>query len=852
MIILLRQISIPEFRKHLLRYFLTLLGVLLGVAIFSAVRSANSSLKTALRDTIDRIAGKAVLQVTAGQAGIPESVVDDVRSVPGVRAAVPIIEAVVRTTDASQGSILILGVDMTGDRSMRDYAIEGDAAEVSDPLVFLAQPDSLIISKEFAARNNLKEDDPVTLVTALGNKAFTVRGIMAAKGMAKAFGGNIGVMDIYAAQFVFSRGRFFDRIDVALNEGVKIDDVLPRIQAKLGPGFKIEPPFRRGKQTESLMAAFAQALFLSSVMALLVGLFLIFNAFSVSVTQRRAQIGILRALGVTRAQIQSLFLSESLLLGLVGSVAGIAVGIFLGRAMMLFMASVVEQTYGVRVFVDKLRVDPYWTAFSILLGMATSVVGTYLPARAAARVDPALALQKGKFQIMFLGENWHRRWAGVLLLLICLGVWCTRWSQVLQVQLLIQATLFTGLTLLVPTFSHFLAGLLRRPMGWLFGMEGRLASDSLVQAPRRTSATVAALLFSLAFVISSASLSSSVKTSMMQWVNFTINPDLLVSASENLTTPTFQFPAEIGDELKKIPGVRQVDAFRMIVLDYNNTAPLLMSIEMDQYLHRATPIMEEGRLQDLLAGMLGKNGILISNNLARLHHLRKDDRIVLDTPTGRHEFEVVGVQVDYTSDNGTLLLDRRVYEKLWNDDRVDIFDLMLEKGYDPDTVKQEIQRHFANQRNVFVLTNKDLREEILRLANQFWVLTYVQLMVAILVAVLGILNSLMVSITERKREIGILRALGGERHRVRKTIFLEAVCVGFVAVILSIVVGSTLGYYVVGAVGASITGWIFPYEFPIRVVLALFPGVLFISMLAAWYPSSLALKTPIVEALAYE
>src|SRR5688572_2539209 len=223
MFILLRQISIPEFRKHLLRYFLTMLGIVLGVAVFSGVRSANSSLRLALRNTIDQIAGQAVLQITAGQAGIPESAVDEARAVSGVRAAVPVIEAVVRTADASQGNILILGIDMTGDRSMREYTLEGDDDEVADPLVFLAQPDSLIVSKAFADRNQLTEDAPVTLITALGPKMFTVRGIMSPQGMAMAFGGNIGVMDIYSAQFVFERGRFFDRIDIALDASIKID-----------------------------------------------------------------------------------------------------------------------------------------------------------------------------------------------------------------------------------------------------------------------------------------------------------------------------------------------------------------------------------------------------------------------------------------------------------------------------------------------------------------------------------------------------------------------------------------------------------------------------------------------------
>jgi putative ABC transport system permease protein len=852
MLTLFEQISLPELRRHLLRNVLTALGIVLGVAIFCALRSANASLGAALRDTIDQIAGKAVLQVTAGEAGVGEEAVEAVKSAPGVRAAVPVIEAVVRTTDASQGNILILGVDMAGDRSMRDYRIEGDEDAVADPLVFLAQPDSLIVSKEFAGRNHLAEDSHVELLTALGPKTFTVRGVMALKGMAKAFGGNLAVMDIYSAQFVFGRGRTFDRIDVALNEGVKVDDGTRRIEAKLGPGYKVEPPLRRGKQTESLLEAFSQGLFLSSIMALLVGLFLIFNAFAVSVTQRRAQIGILRALGVTRGQIQSLFLGESLLLGLLGSIAGVAAGILLGRAMMFFMASLVEQIYGVRVFVDRLRVDPFWTAVSLATGVAASLAGAWLPARAAARVDPALALQKGKFQVLFLGENRRRRWIGVALLGACLATTLTPWANGLSVQTVVFVVLFLGLTLLVPTFSQLLAVLLRRPMGWAFGMEGQLASDSLVAAPRRTSATVAALMFSLAFVLIMATYSLSVKISMMKWVDSAINSDLFVSASESLSARTFQFPAAVGEELKKVPGVRQVDSVRLLILGYGGGAPLLASIEMEQYLRRGRPLMEDGRIEGLLPGMLGRNGVLVSNNFARLHHVGKGDSIHLDTPTGRHEFEVVGVIVDYSSDSGSLLIDREVYKRLWKDDRVDTFDLMVEKGYDPEIVRREVYRRFAGNRHVFVLTNQDMRREMIRITDQFFAFEYVQLLVAVVVAVLGIVNSLVVSIHERRREIGILRGLGGERRQVRKAILLEAASIALVAVTLGIGAGAILGYYVINSFGAAINGWVFPYRFPTAMALALVPGVVGVSLLAAWYPARLALRMPLVEALAYE
>jgi putative ABC transport system permease protein len=383
-------------------------------------------------------------------------------------------------------------------------------------------------------------------------------------------------------------------------------------------------------------------------------------------------------------------------------------------------------------------------------------------------------------------------------------------------------------------------------------VEGRLASDSLVQAPRRTSATVSALMFGLSFVLIIATFNVSSRTSIFRWVDASINPDLFVWASESITVRNFQLPASVGEELKVIPGIRQVDAVRILKLDFNGRQPLLISIEMDQFLRRSTVLLEDGRVEDLLPGMLGKQGVLISNNLARMHKLKRGSRIALDSPTGRHEFDVVGIQIDYTSDSGSLLIDREVYKKLWRDDRVDAFDLMLVKGYEPENVKREIHRRFADGPNMFVITNQEMRSELLRITDQFFILQYVQLIVAVLVAVLGIINSLMVSITERKREIGILRGLGSEKHRVRKAIFLEAVCIGMVALVLGVASGTLMGYYMVQSFGASFNGWIFPYRFPVAMALSLVPGVMVVAVLAAWYPASMALKTPIVEALAYE
>src|SRR5262249_50298583 len=199
--ILLRLISWPYFRKHVLRTLLTTAGIVLGVAVFVGMHTANQSVLFAFSRTVDRIAGKTELEVTAGETGFEEGVLETVQAAASVRVAVPAIEAVVDTNLTGQGNLLVLGVDMTGDSSLRDYDLDsGEDAVIDDPLVFLAQPDSIILTRQFAETNHLGVNSKISLGTVLGPRQFTVRGIMKAGGLTSAFGGNIAIMDVYAAQ----------------------------------------------------------------------------------------------------------------------------------------------------------------------------------------------------------------------------------------------------------------------------------------------------------------------------------------------------------------------------------------------------------------------------------------------------------------------------------------------------------------------------------------------------------------------------------------------------------------------------------------------------------------------------
>ena len=427
--ILLRLISWPYFRKHVLRTALTTAGIVLGVAVFVGMHTANSSVLLAFSRTVDRIAGKTELQVTAGEAGFHEEVLEKVQAASTVRVAVPVIEAVVDTNLKGQGNLLVLGVDMTGDRSLRDYDLDGDDAVIDDPLVFLAQPDSIILSKEFAEKNQIAVGSRVALGTVEGPKQFTVRGVMKSSGLTSAFGGNLAVMDIYAAQHMFGRGRSFDRIDLAVKEGHTLKDAEQELTGMLGPGFQVDPPSGRGQQFEAMLAAYSMMVGISSLFALFIGMFIIYNSFAIAVTQRRSEIGILRALGATREQIRWLFLGESAVTGLIGSIGGLAFGILIARGIAATIGTLISDVYGVAQHAGEVSTSPGLLLLALAIGIGTSIVAAAIPAHSAASVDPVQALQKGKYQILSQGESRLRAVLGLLLgavSVVCLGIGSSR------------------------------------------------------------------------------------------------------------------------------------------------------------------------------------------------------------------------------------------------------------------------------------------------------------------------------------------------------------------------------------------------------------------------------------------
>jgi putative ABC transport system permease protein len=848
--ILLRLISWPYARKHLARTVLTTAGIVLGVGVFVGMHTANQSVLFALHQTVDKIAGATELQVTAGETGFDESVLDRVQALPQVKVAVPVVEAVVETGLPGQGSLLILAVDMTGDRSLRDYTLEsGEESVVDDPLVFLAQPDSLIVTKEFAERNGLQSNSRVPMRTMEGRKVFTVRGIMKSGGLTTAFGGNVAVMDVYAAQAVFGRGRKFDRIDVSVNDGYTVEQGRQALAALLGRGFQVEPPSTRGQQFDEVLRVYSVTMNITSVFALVIGMFIIYNSFAIAVTQRRSEIGILRALGATRTQVRRLFLLESGLAGLAGSLVGLGFGLLLAKGIAGYIGQMVEGVYGIAQRVEDVAGSPSLMLFAVVMGIATSLVAASLPARRAARVDPVQALQKGKYQVLTAGESRVRRLAALALTAAALVLLFVPGSGAFYAGFL---TAIAAALLLTPALALWLTRALRPVLKRVRPVEGALAADSLIQAPRRTSATVAALMLSLAMTIGIAGIARASYESITEWVTTALNPDLFVTASPTLTSRSFLFPAGLAREIRQIDGVAAVQMVRSPRVVFRGTPVLLVSLEIDGWARRARRHPVEGREQEMYREAGAGRGVILSQNLATLKGIHAGDEVGLDTPTGLLTLPVAGIVKDWSDQSGVIFMDRSVYTRWWNDDRVNIFRVYVREGASVAAVRRTILERLGASRRLFVLTNDDVRRFIRDLTDQWLSLSYAQIAVAVLVAILGIMNTLTVSIIDRRRELGVLQAVGGLRRQLRHTIWMEAVSIGLVGLVLGLALGAVNLHYVLQMAHRDISGTVLDYRYPYQIALLLVPIILGSAFVAALWPAETAVRGSLVQALEYE
>jgi putative ABC transport system permease protein len=853
MISALWQVASRQWGTHRLRVAMTTLGITLGVAVFFAIRTANAALLDSLTLTVERLAGKSTLEVSAGETGFPEETLDTVRATPGVQLAEPVIEVIVHTAFQDEGNLLILGVDTTGDQQLRQYEFDRSQTQIADPLTYLAQPNSILLSRAFTERHGLKIGDSFPIFTAHGKMDFVVEGIFKPTGVGEVFGGNIAVMDIYSAQVVFGRGHNFDRIDLMNSQGTPVSEVQQRLKARLPTGIEVTRPDMKGQSLENAVTAMRLGMLITSFIALLVGVYIIFNSFTIAVNQRWKEIGILRAVGVERRNINAMFLGEALLMGVVGSIAGIALGYYLAIVANKLMGSIAASVYGIvsTAVAPRLHTDLVLTSFA--LGVAASLAGAWMPARAASYLDPILALHNIESRQKESALGWRRTALGAAVL--ALSMLLIRFSPSavgMDLQFSYAALQLLGLTMLLPLLVHWAARAIRPAMDRVGGTEGALAVDAMIQSPRRSAATVGALMVGLMFVYSTAAYIQSYKHMINRWTDQMLNSDLVVATSTLLRSTSYHFSEDLGKRIGALPEVKRVENIRFTIVPYNGDTAAVSASEMDGFLARASGAVLGSNKRTAGALLQRGEGVLVSKNFAARWRLRVGDKVHLDTPTGPLDRPILGLLEDYRSDKGTIFMDRALYKRYWKDDAVDFVDVTLQPGQDATAVKHEIERMTAGSEHALVYTNVEFRSWIGSLVDKFFLLNYMQLVVAVLVAVVGIANTLIISIAERRREFGIIRAIGGYRAQIRKMVLLEALSISIVGVIVGAVAALFNIQFLSHTVSTILAGYDVPFYFPWLLILETFPAVVAVSLLAGWVPARHAMQAPVIEAIGYE
>ncbi|HEX9455670.1 MAG TPA: FtsX-like permease family protein, partial [Candidatus Binatia bacterium] len=495
--------------------------------------------------------------------------------------------------------------------------------------------------------------------------------------------------------------------------------------------------------------------------------------------------GTLRCLGMKRGQLLRLIVIEALLVSLTASLFGAVLGWLLARVALVAVGQTVANLFSlIDLIGGALTLNEFLLALGS--GVLVAVLAALHPALEAIQVSPLENARQAIWRPLTRGgKSWANR----------LGWLCLTISPLLLISApLVDGAVqkFTvgvvGMLVFLLSLAFFCPALVGAAVRWLwqsplrmpgwFGLswvEARLASDSLRRNQTRSGITVATMVISLAAIFTIAAFVSSVRGSLLAWVDQMVTADLIVSSGARTAGPlNVPLKEALLPELKKIPGIKIIDLYRLIRSSYRQQPIVIESFLAGESASVRTLPMAQGDGAQALREMAAGKGVIISESFQSKFGKSLGEVIELATPSGLIRFKIIGVYIDYSSDSGSVLLDRTLFKKYWKDETLDAFDLWLEPGADAQTVIQTIRERYGEPYQLFISTHRELKAAVVRIMEQSFVVNYAVEIVAIVVAIFSVINTLLASILDRAREIGVLRAIGATQAQVRRIIVMEA------------------------------------------------------------------------------
>jgi len=829
--VILRALVFRPILRETLRTALTILGIAVGVAVVVAIALSNQSALRAFRESVDAVAGRANYQIVS-DTGLDENLLLALQPLwaRGVRFA-PVID-VDGVAEGWQTPVRLLGVDLMSDLHFRDYRY----AKVNAEGWALFRDDSAIVPETYAREHGLRLGSPLALNVGGVSKTMIVRGILEARGPATAFNGAIVVADIAAAQASFGLAGRLTRIDLIVSA-----DTLAEIRKLLPPNARLERPSRRNERVENMLRAFRVNLFALAGVALLVGMFLVYNTVLISILRRRKDVGVFKTLGASARQIFAAFVIEGLVFGAAGSAIGIALGRGLAFAILKMIGRTVNVLY-VTSQPEAIALTPGIVIAGVAVGTILSLASAIQPSMEAAGVRPGV--------LFGVATGFSRpgrlKPAPTLIALISflLAFLATRLPPVANVAVggyVAVLLVIAGFSALAPMIVTATSRLLRGPFRAAFGIVGQLASASIPASLRRTSIATAALSLAIGMMVAVALMVGSFRETVRVWVDQTVGSDLWLRPAKGLSNAQVAvFPNAISADLEKVPFIAAFDRIRGRDVTYGDAIIFVGSGDTNVAMRRGSP--------PLLAGEMTPDGVLVSESFSVKFNKGVGDVVSLSVAS----FKITGVYRDYSNDRGVVFMDRRNYTRLYDDDTINTVVIYLRPGVEVQWARRELERRFGPKYHAFTVTNAEVRAEVMKIFDQTFLITYALLAVAIVVAVLGIINTLAALIIERTRELALLRVLGMTVAEVRRMLVLESAVLGITSTLAGLAMGYVLSWILIYVVNKQSFGWTIEFHTPVRLIVTSLAVTFAAALAAGMVPSRLARRIPLAAALKTE
>ena len=835
-------------RQRPLQYFLCVLGIALGVAMMVSIDLANGSAQRAFALSTDAIAGRASHRIVAiSPAGVDTAVYTQLRQQANRIPAAPIVEGYVLAEELDRQPMRLVGVDLFAEAPFRSYfngsfnntagTKPGEQANQDMGwLQLLTNTKAVVLSQDVADRYHLALGDLLQLDVSGQHRTLQLVGTLAPDNtLNRRALSNLIFTDIATAQEILGQLNTLSYIDLIATD----PEALDAIEAILPSGVKLETAESQKNAIQQMTAAFELNLSALSLLALVVGMFLIYNTVTFSVIQRRPIFGILRCLGVTQGQLFTLIMGEAALFSLVGSLLGVALGIILGRSIVGLIAQTINDFYFV-VSVQQVTLAQSTLVKGTIVGIAAALLSSVLPALEAMNTTPATTLQRSMLEskVQRLLPWLIVTWVG----LTAVGIGLLRW----QAGGLVAAfgglfAVLLGAALLTPPLTvATMQGL--APLGHrLLGAIGRLAPRDILRALSRSSVAIAALMISVSVIVGVSIMVGSFRGTVIDWLDQTLQADIYVSPPQTTANRVIgKLDPAIADALKTWPDIAQAVTYNdteVRVVDFDHQAKLIAADgDVSQGKRPYAWIRED--LTDPWDALDAGQGAIISEALFRRETGSDFPKtITLETPVGDRTFPVLAVFYDYSSDRGSIILDDDLYNTLWHDTSIASIGLFVNSDIDVEATVTAIRHQFAGRQDLSVQSNRSLRQGSIEIFDRTFAITSALRLLAVVVAFIGVLSTLMSLQLERTRELGILRATGMTPRQLVSLTLLETGLMGSLAGLFALPLGYALAWILIYVINVRSFGWTLQMALEARYFWQALLVAVVAALLAGVYPA---------------